>query len=105
MHVRARGGTGRADGGRRGGKSTAGAQSRGRRASFWHRQVREHWALIVADFRREYHLTPTEIGELTVHEFAWYLRGLSEQSVWRITVSNEPATVTGADAQRVLNMM
>jgi len=36
-----------------------------RRVLIWHRQVREHWALIVADFRREYDLTPPQIGDLT----------------------------------------
>jgi hypothetical protein len=30
---------------------------------------------------------------------------LSEQSVWRITVSNEPPTLTGQAAQDWLNMM
>jgi hypothetical protein len=42
---------------------------------------------------------------LSNREFAWYLTGLSDQSRWRITVANEPPTLTGQAAQDWLNMM
>ena len=42
--------------------------------------MRERWALIVADFRREYHLSPDQLGAMSLQEFSWLLQGLSEHS-------------------------
>lgn len=38
------------------------------------------WALIVADFRREYHLSGGDLAGLSASEFTWLLSGLSERA-------------------------
>jgi len=43
--------------------------------------------------------------ELSSREFRWLLGGLSEQSVWRITLHNTPPTLTGQAAQEFMNLL
>lgn len=40
------------------------------------------WALIVADYRREYGMRTDELARLSLPEFLWHLQGLSEHSVF-----------------------
>lgn len=57
----------------------------------------------MADFRREYGIPAAAIPALTEREFVWLIRGLSDQSVWKNTVINEPVTLTGDAAREFLD--
>lgn len=64
-----------------------------------------HWSLIVADFRREYHMTADELCRLDASEFRMLLAGLSSEArfadAWHRTPRivrdpNEIAAITAA---------
>lgn len=38
--------------------------------------------MIVADFRREYNITPEDMYVMPTLHFMWYLNGLSDKSNW-----------------------
>ena len=39
-----------------------------------------HWPLVVADYRREYRMDNHALAGLSLQEFLWLLRGLSDKS-------------------------
>ena len=56
-----------------------------------------HWALIVADFRREYQMPADELAGLSWPEFSWLLRGLSGQSRFNVAWSEAPKNLYDPD--------
>lgn len=42
--------------------------------------MQQRWPLIVADYRREYHMDTATLGGLSMQEFTWLLQGLSKHS-------------------------
>jgi hypothetical protein len=40
------------------------------------------WALVVADYRREYQVAAGDLARMALPEFLWLLQGLSEHSVF-----------------------
>lgn len=64
--------------------------------------IRKHWALIVADYRREYDLPPDGLATLDLDEFLWLLRGLSPQARYMKAWRDAPRNVyTDADIAAV----
>lgn len=39
-----------------------------------------HWPLVIADYRREYHMDGAALAGLSLDEFLWLLRGLSQRA-------------------------
>lgn len=54
--------------------------------------IRE-WALIVADFRREYHMPGAELARLSVDDFRLLIKGLSEHARFPKAWADEPKTL------------
>lgn len=52
-----------------------------------------HWALIVADFQREYQIGADELARMPANRFRWLLSGLSDRSRFRQAWTNEPKHV------------
>lgn len=38
------------------------------------------WPLVIADYRREYHMDSAALARLSLQEFLWLLRGLSHRA-------------------------
>ena len=49
-----------------------------------------HWPLVLADFRREYHMSGADLAALSLQEFLWLLRGLSTRSRFMQTYADTP---------------
>lgn len=49
-----------------------------------------HWPLVIADFRREYHMAGHHLAALSLREFLWLLRGLSSRSRFMQTYREAP---------------
>lgn len=49
-----------------------------------------HWPLVLADFRREYHMAGEALAALSLQEFLWLLRGLSTRSRFMQTYTDTP---------------
>jgi hypothetical protein len=52
---------------------------------------------VVADFRREYHMTGAELAALSADEFTWLLSGLSDDSRLRQAWHHTPKHVYDPD--------
>ena len=50
----------------------------------------ERWALIVADFRREYAADTDALAGMSLPEFMWLLQGLSDKARFRTAWHDEP---------------
>lgn len=55
--------------------------------------VQQRWALIVADFRREYGVPGAELAALSLDEFQWLLSGLSSKSRFLRAWADQPKTL------------
>lgn len=55
------------------------------------------WALVVADFRREYAMDATELAGLSVAHFGLLVQGLSDRSRFRRTWADEPRNLYDPD--------
>lgn len=60
------------------------------------------WALIVADYRREYHMGSDELAALSVDEFRTLLQGLSERSRFGRAWSDRPKTLHDPEERAAL---
>lgn len=64
------------------------------------------WALIVADFRREYGLTADNLHAMSSREFRWLLTGLSPDARWVEWARAQPRVVTSeAETQAIFDRL
>jgi hypothetical protein len=63
--------------------------------------IRAYWGAICADFRREYHLAPAQIGALPTWEFGTLLANLSGESAWRYRVEHHAHDVSADEAAAI----
>lgn len=65
--------------------------------------MRRHWALIVADFRREYRVKPDELAVMGWRDFLMLVKGLSPQARYVQAVGKDGDRITDPDeAQKYL---
>jgi len=50
----------------------------------------DNWPLVVADYRREYHMDPRALACLSLQEFLWLLRGLSHRARFTRAYADAP---------------
>jgi hypothetical protein len=64
--------------------------------------VQQRWALVVSDYRREYHMAGDELAALSLREFLWLLQGLSKHSRFQAAWRDQPKNLHDPDDRAAL---